>query len=53
MPMDRRESPNFRANKLEIRSEVFLCGGTSVRGGPTAHCMNILTKLDGVLNPIF
>jgi len=51
--MDGRKTANLRSNKLEIRSEVFLCEGTSVKGGSKAGYMNILTKIDGMLNPVF
>ena len=51
--MDGWETPNLRANKLEIRSEVFFCEGTLVRDGSTARYMSILTKIDGMLNPVF
>jgi len=50
--VDGWETPNLRTNKLEIRSEVFLCEGASVRGGPTAGYTKGLTKLDGMLNPV-
>lgn len=51
--MDGWETSDLRANKLEIRSKVSLCKGTSVRGRTMTGSRNTLTKVDSMLDSVF